>query len=155
MSIDFSSFIDVKIAILLWCLGWCIKHAKLKFFKNIPNESIPIMLFGVGIIATCLEAGDVSLNAIIMGIITAGFAVGIHSSGKNIFKLTEGTTIYATPDNVAKNAARQERTRKEEYINSSNYTETENYNNLVSEEESLSDGEIILDVPADTGHSVG
>ena len=154
MAIDFSSFIDVKIAILLWCVGYAIKHLKFKFFKNIPNDSIPIMLFGIGIVGSCIEAGDVSMNAIIIGIITAGFAVGIHSSGKNIFKLAENTTVYATPDSISNSTAKQEK-QKKEYINSDNYIETPTYEEEIPDSETLGDGEIILDVPEDTGSSVG
>jgi hypothetical protein len=154
MSIDFTSFIDVKIAILLWCLGWAIKHiGKIKLFKNIPNDAIPIILFGIGIVGTCIETGDVSLNGIIMGVITAGFAVGIHSSGKNIFKLAAGTTIYATPDSITNSTAKQER-NKTEYINNQNYMNSDNYD-FTSDVNTVDDGEVILDVPVDTGRSVG
>ena len=154
MSIDFTSFIDVKIAVLLWCLGWAIKHVtKIKLFKNIPNDAIPVILFGIGIVGTCIETGDVSLNGIIMGVITAGFAVGIHSSGKNIFKLAAGTTIYASPDSITNNTAKQEK-HKIEYINNQNYMNNDNYD-YSSNADSIDDGEIILDVPVESGNSVG
>lgn len=154
MSIDFSSFIDVKIAILLWCLGYVIKHSKLKIFKNIPNDAIPIILFGIGVVGACIDVGDVSLNGIIIGVITAAFAVGVHSSGKNIFKLAEGTTIYATPDSINNSTAKQEKVKKEyDYIDNQNYTNTDVYSDNIN---SLSDGEIIIgDVPVGNGNSVG
>lgn len=156
MTIDFSAFIDIKIAILLWALGYAIKHGnKFKIIKNIPNDAIPILLFGVGIITACIEAGDVSINAVIIGIITAGFAIGIHSSGKNIFKLAEGTTIYATPESINNSVAKQEKEKKQQqqYIDNSNYTNSENYTSAVND--SLGDSEIILEMPNETGTSVG
>lgn len=113
MSIDFSSMIDVKIAIILWCLGWFIKHSKIKAIKRLPNDAIPIILMATGVIISCIMVGDVTTNAIIIGAVTSLFAVGVHSSGKNIFKLSENTTVYATQDNISNNLAKQEKEKNE------------------------------------------
>ena len=113
MSIDFSSMIDVKIAIILWCLGWFIKHSKIKAIKRLPNDAIPIILMAAGVIISCIMVGDVTTNAIIIGAVTSIFAVGVHSSGKNIFKLSENTTVYATQDNISNNLAKQEKEKNE------------------------------------------
>ena len=113
MSIDFSSMIDVKIAIILWCLGWFIKHSKIKAIKRLPNDAIPIILMATGVIISCIMVGDVTTNAIIIGAVTSIFAVGVHSSGKNIFKLSENTTVYATQDNISNNLAKQEKEKNE------------------------------------------
>ena len=156
MSIDFSSMIDVRIAIILWCLGWFLKHSKIKFIKNLSNESIPIILVATGIIISCITVGDVTTNSIIIGIVTSVFAVGVHSSGKNIFKLSENTTVFATKDNINNSLAKQER---------ENNTTSSITNDLyiapdiesmadfegVSDYESLCDGEVIIS----QGNSVG
>ena len=113
MTIDFSSMIDVKIAIILWCLGWFIKHSKIKAIKRLPNDAIPIILMATGVIMSCIMVGDVTTNAIIIGAVTSLFAVGVHSSGKNIFKLSENTTVYATQDSISNNLAKQEKEKNE------------------------------------------
>ena len=113
MTIDFSSLIDVKIAIILWCLGWVLKHSKIQFIKKIPNDGIPAILMAAGVIISCIMVGDVTTNAVIIGVITSIFAVGVHSSGKNIFSLHENTTVYATQDNITNNLAKQEKDKNE------------------------------------------
>lgn len=113
MSIDFSSLIDVKIAIILWCLGWFVKHSKITCIKRLPNDSIPIILMAAGVLLSCFMVGDVTLNAVIIGVVTGVFAVGVHSSGKNIFKLSENTTVYASQDSISNNLAKQEKEKIE------------------------------------------
>ena len=147
MSIDFSSMIDVRIAIILWCLGWVLKHSKIKFVKNLSNESIPVILIAAGVIISCVTVGDVTTNSIIIGIVTSVFAVGVHSSGKNIFKLSENTTVFATKDNINNSLAKQEKEN-----NNSTVSVTDDYSDFgsigdlsdVSDFDSLSDGETII-----------
>ena len=107
MGIDFSSLLDAKIIIVLWCIGYAIKHVKWKPIKSISNTLIPVLLTGVGVIMACFIAGDVNLNAIIVGFVSAMFAIGIHSSGKNIFKSFTNTTVYVTPDSLNNSTAKQ------------------------------------------------
>lgn len=153
MSIDFSSMIDVRIAIILWCLGWILKHSKIKFIKNLSKESIPVILIATGVVISCIEVGDVTTNSIIIGIVTSVFAVGVHSSGKNIFKLSEGTTVFATQDNISNNLAKQEKEKNNNSIASitDDFSDMGSMGDLsdVSDYESLSDGETII------GNSVG
>ena len=154
MTIDFTSMIDVKIAIILWCLGWFIKHSKIKAIKRLPNDAIPIILMATGVIISCIMVGDVTTNAIIIGAITSIFAVGVHSSGKNIFKLSENTTVYATQDSISNNLAKQE---KEKIENSQNMPSTyddfsdTSMGDVVNDFDSLDVGESIIG----SGNAVG
>ena len=154
MTIDFTSMIDVKIAIILWCLGWIIKHSKIKAIKRLPNDAIPIILMATGVIISCIMVGDVTTNAIIIGAVTSIFAVGVHSSGKNIFKLSENTTVYATQDSISNNLAKQE---KEKIENSQNMPSTyddfsdTSMGDVVNDFDSLDVGESIIG----SGNAVG
>ena len=155
MSIDFSSLIDVRIAIILWIIGWLIKHSKIRFIKNLPNDAIPIILCSAGILISCFAVGDVTMNSILIGIITAVFSIGIHSSGKNIFKLAEGTTVFATAEAIKNNLAKtvgeqiNDSTGDENPYNSSLYFGNED----VPVDDSLDDDELVLE--PSNGHSVG
>ena len=154
MTIDFSSMIDVKIAIILWCLGWVIKHSNIKAIKRLPNNAIPVILMATGVVISCVMVGDVTLNAIIIGVVTSIFAVGVHSSGKNIFKLSENTTVYATQDNISNNLAKQEKDKNESSTLMPNIND--DFSDLgfgdVSESDSLDVGETIID---GSGNAVG
>lgn len=153
MTIDFSSMIDVKIAIILWCLGWFIKHSKIKIIKRLPNDAIPIILMATGVIISCIMVGDVTTNSIIIGAVTSLFAVGVHSSGKNIFKLSENTTVYATQDNISNNLAKQEKEKNE--INQNIPSTYDNFSDTsmsdVNDFDSLDSGETIIG----NGNAVG
>lgn len=146
MSIDFSSMIDVRIAIILWCIGWVIKHSKNKYIKKIPNDAIPIILMAIGVIISCIMVGDVTTNSLIIGAVTSIFAVGVHSSGKNIFKLSENTTIYATQDNIKNNLAKQEKDNMENNTSTINYGNYDDFSDMgaVSDDDSLDVGETII-----------
>lgn len=84
---DFNVPISVETVLILLLVGAAIKH--LKMFENVNNRAIPVLLFGVGILITVLDQWPITLVNIISIIITALssslLAVGIHSSGKNIF----------------------------------------------------------------------
>lgn len=107
MNVDFTSLLDSKIIIVLWCLGYGLKHIKWKPIKSISNTLIPVFLTGVGVIMACFLAGDVTLNAIIVGFVSAMFAIGVHASGKNIFKAFTNSTVYVTPDSLNNSTAKQ------------------------------------------------
>ena len=59
MNIDLSGLLDAKIIIVLWCIGYGIKHIKWKPIKSISNTLIPVILVGVGVIMACFLSGDV------------------------------------------------------------------------------------------------
>ena len=107
MGIDFSALLDSRIIVVLWCLGYALKHVKWKPIKAISNTLIPVLLTGVGVIMACFIAGDVNFNAILVGFVSAMFAIGIHSTGKNIFKSFTNTTVYVTPDSLNNSTAKQ------------------------------------------------
>lgn len=157
MNIDFSSLIDVRIAIILWIIGWLLKHSKISFIKNLPNDAIPIILGAVGIIISCFQAGDVTMNSFLIGLISAIFAIGVHSSGKNIFKLAEGTTVFATADSIKNNLIKSIKDDIEN-TNINPYNSTPFFggevNSDVSTDDSLDTGETVI--PYDgSGSAVG
>lgn len=86
MSLDFSSVIDMKLAVILWLLGYAIKHLKWKPVKQLSNKLIPVILVIFGIGLSCLFYGDVQFDPILTGIVTSMFTVGIHASGINVWK---------------------------------------------------------------------
>lgn len=107
MNLDLSGLLDSKIIIVLWCIGYGIKHIKWKPIKSISNNIIPVILVGVGVIMACFLSGDVTFNSIIIGFTSAMFAIGIHASGKNIFKSFTNTNVYVTPDSLTNSTAKQ------------------------------------------------
>ena len=156
MNIDFSSLIDVRIAIILWIIGWLLKHSKIPFIKNLPNDAIPIILGATGIIISCFSAGDVTMNSFLIGLISAVFAVGVHSSGKNIFKLAEGTTVFATADAIKNNlikSIKNEIENDNNPYNSTSYFGDYSNNSDISANDSLDTGEEII--PYEGGNAVG
>ena len=124
MNLDLSQIIDVKISVVLWCLGYFLKHSKMKYIKRIANDIIPVFLIGTGILLACIFACDVTFNSILIGFTTAMFSLGIHTSGKNIFKFVTGTTIYVTPESLSNSTAKQEKYRSN--INNTNINNTDN-----------------------------
>ena len=107
MNLDLSGLLDAKIIIVLWCIGYGIKHIQWKPIKSISNNIIPVILVGVGVIMACFLSGDVTFNSIIIGFTSAMFAIGIHASGKNIFKSFTNTNVYVTPDSLTNSTAKQ------------------------------------------------
>ena len=107
MNVDLSGLLDAKIIIVLWCIGYGIKHIQWKPIKSISNNIIPVILVGVGVIMACFLSGDVTFNSIIIGFTSAMFAIGIHASGKNIFKSFTNTNVYVTPDSLTNSTAKQ------------------------------------------------
>ena len=103
-----------------------------------------------GVLISCFMVGDVTLNAVIIGLVTSVFAVGIHSSGKNIFKLSENTIVYATQDSISNNLAKQEKEKNEAgsvsdmYGNGAGIDLSSDYASDVSDYDSLGAGEEII-----------
>lgn len=147
MSIDLSGILDLKIVIVLWCLGYFLKHTPINWIRRISASVIPVVLTGTGVIMACILATDVTFNAILIGFTSAMFAVGIHSSGKNIFKMFSGTTVYVTPESLSNSTAKQE-----SYKNNTATINTEISNNYSEDGVVVQDeNEIIID----DGNSVG
>ena len=159
MNIDFSSLIDVRIAIILWILGWLLKHSKISYIKSLPNDAIPIILGAVGIIISCFSAGDVTMNSLLIGLISAVFAIGIHSSGKNIFQLAEGTTVFATAETIKNNLVKSIKKVEENsnpYNSSSYFGDYSNGNSDIAADDSLGVDESIIPYdPSNSNSSVG
>ena len=160
LNIDFSSLIDVRIAIILWILGWLLKHSKNSYIKSLPNDAIPIILGAAGIIISCFTVGDVTMNSLLIGLISAVFAIGVHSSGKNIFQLAEGTTVFATAENIKNNLVKSIKKEEENDnpYNSSSYfgDYSSNGNSEISTDDSLDTGESVIPYnPGGDSSSVG
>ena len=151
MGIDFSALLDSRIIVVLWCLGYAIKHMKWKPVKAISNTLIPVLLTGIGVIMACFIAGDVNFNAILVGFISAMFSIGIHSTGKNIFKSFTNTTVYVTPDSLNNSTAKQvgNNTGVSFDVADSGYIPTENSDDGVV----IGDDEVIID--SGGGNAVG
>ena len=153
MGIDLGGLLDSKIIIVLWCIGYAVKHIKWQPIKSISNNLIPVLLCGIGVIMACFLAGDVNFNAIIVGFTSAMFAIGIHSSGKNIFKAFTNTTVYVTPDSLNNSTAKQVGGNNNG-INASFDVNTEGYV-PASEDDGVvvGDDEIVID--SGSGNAVG
>ena len=79
--------ISFEIVILLLLIGAAVKH--LEVFSKVVNTYIPVILIVIGIIVALLTniatlPGSL-VDTLITGLASAIVAVGIHSSGKNIF----------------------------------------------------------------------
>ena len=90
MELEFSGLIDMKLAVVLWLIGLGIKHLDWKCVKQLSNKLIPTILIITGIGLECVFMGDVTFDGILSGVITAIFAVGVHSSGKNVLRTLMG-----------------------------------------------------------------
>lgn len=146
MNINFEGLIDIKIAIVLWIIGYAIKHSEFKPFKRLPNKLVPMILIVVGVGMSTIMIGDVTFESIIIGLVTALFAVGVHSSGKNIFDNLFNTSIDVDASN----------------LNETLVDKIRNKNNVKAEEEREkkqgTEDDIIIngdDIIFDDEHSVG
>ena len=108
MDLEFSNFIDMKLAIFLCMIGLGLKHLEWKPIKQLSNKLIPALLIILGIGLECIFQGDVTFDGILNGIITAVFSVGMHSSGKNVLKsimgMTESNTVFVDDLSGSSNA---------------------------------------------------
>ena len=104
MNIDFSQVINMKLAVILWLVGFGIKHIKWKPIEQLSNKLIPVILTILGIGVSCIFEGDVNFDGIIVGIVTSMFAVGVHSSGHNAWKAfmnMSTNSMMITGDNLS------------------------------------------------------
>ena len=83
----FSVALSIETIIILLLVGAAIKH--LKLFDKISNDLIPVALFVLSFIITIFTSWPLThdniLNVIMISLASAIVAVGIHSSGKNVF----------------------------------------------------------------------
>ncbi|MBE5970815.1 MAG: holin [Erysipelotrichaceae bacterium] len=72
--------------VMLACMGvgYCIKHVKK--FDAIANEYIPIILAALGVVLGCVAKQEITLNAIVGGLISGLLAVGLHQFFKQIIE---------------------------------------------------------------------
>lgn len=79
-------YINVLLIMFLMAIGFIVKHMDSK----IKNSRIPMILLIVSMIYEFVCIHDYNVNAIVNaitdGIISAAIAIGLHSSGKEIFK---------------------------------------------------------------------
>lgn len=83
---DFTSITEnFTLVVLMGCLavGYIIKHAT--FLKIIPNDFIPVILAGVGMVLNVIANGP-SLETIVYGAITGLASTGFHQSFKNFIE---------------------------------------------------------------------
>lgn len=90
--IDVTGYIDIKITVVLWIIAFAIKHINWKPIKKVSNQLIPVIVSIIGVILSCYLY-KISLDSAIIGFVSAMFSVGIHSSGKNIFKFAGNTFV--------------------------------------------------------------
>lgn len=93
---NFNVPVSVETIILLLLIGAAIKH--LDAFNKVSNTYIPIVLFAFSVLITVLQSWPITLTNAISVITTAlassVIAVGIHSSGKNIFDNGQFINIF-------------------------------------------------------------
>lgn len=74
--------INESVVTLLLLIGKMIKSSS--FCNKIPNDIIPFILIGVGVICTlCVEG--INTNSILNGVMSALTAIGTHQAGKTIY----------------------------------------------------------------------
>ena len=85
--------IDVQVVLALLLFGAMIKH--LKMFEKVSNDLIPVLCYCVAFIIEIFQAWPIKpdniLNTMIVALVSACTAVGLHKAGKNIF--VNGTFI--------------------------------------------------------------
>lgn len=81
-----ASYIDFREILFLLAIGFIAKH----FIKKLPNSIIPLLLMVLSIVYGILNIAEFNMvniiNAIVDSIINAAIAIGLHSSGKGLFK---------------------------------------------------------------------
>lgn len=79
--------VDLQDVILLLLIGAALKH--FGAFKKVNNNYIPAILIVIGVIVELITNAkglpDTLMQNLITGLASALAAVGLHSSGKNIF----------------------------------------------------------------------
>ena len=84
---NFNVPISIETVVILLLIGAAIKH--LDMFESIDNKFIPPILFAFGVIFTVITQWPVNVanlvHVVIVALASSLLAVGIHSSGKNMF----------------------------------------------------------------------
>ena len=79
--------VDLQVVILLLLIGAALKH--LGVFEKVVNNYIPAILIVIGVVIELATHSkglpDTLVENLITGLASAMAAVGLHSSGKNIF----------------------------------------------------------------------
>lgn len=79
--------VDLQVVILLLLIGAALKH--LGVFEKVVNNYIPAILIVIGVVIELVTHSkglpDTLVENLITGLASAMAAVGLHSSGKNIF----------------------------------------------------------------------
>lgn len=79
--------VDLQVVILLLLIGAALKH--LGLFEKIVNNYIPVILIIISVAIELITHSkglpDTLVENLITGLASAMAAVGLHSSGKNIF----------------------------------------------------------------------
>lgn len=98
-------YINIYLILALLGIGFIIKHTKK--LENIPNNYIPIILYILSMIYEIITLNSYDKISIINGImdatIASAIAIGIHSSGKQIFKSNNISKILFSDDNIEDN----------------------------------------------------
>ena len=77
--------INIPVIIFLLAVGYCIKHTPA--LEKVSNNLIPIIIFVLSvIICGVMNISDNIAASIMSGVINAAAAIGLHSTGKNIFE---------------------------------------------------------------------
>lgn len=98
--------IDVQVVLALLLFGAMIKH--LKMFEKVSNDLIPVLCYCVAFIIEIFQAWPIKpdnfLNVIIVSLVSACTAVGLHKTGKNIFVngsfIESITKFFGSDDNM-------------------------------------------------------
>lgn len=118
-------YINVLLIMFLMAFGFIIKHMDTK----IKNSYIPAILLVVAMIYefVSLHSYDSTaiLNAIVDGIISAAISIGLHSSGKEIFKsiLSDKTLKSALVDSITDSSSNEEEEESEEEVDDEDLNE--------------------------------
>lgn len=88
LNVDIVEYIDIRLAIALIALGFCIKHFSV--FKKFSNEYIPAILMFTSIVISVVLLEDYSantiMNAFVNSLLTAAISIGIHQQGKGFLR---------------------------------------------------------------------
>lgn len=93
MGLDISSLVDVPTVVTLLAVGFGLKYIQWTPIKRISNKLIPVFLLIMGVLMVSISYGDVTFDSVFIGFVSSMFAIGIHSSGKNIFSFFNGNTL--------------------------------------------------------------
>ena len=111
MNLDVSSMVDIPTVITLWAIGFAMKHLEWAPIKRISNKAIPMFLLVIGMLMVSVRLGDVTFNGLFIGFVSSMFAIGIHSSGKNIFSFFNDATLSVDSSSMNNGVVTQEKNK--------------------------------------------